>query len=186
MRIDAIILRELHLPLVRPFETSFDVTRNRRILLAEVQSEGLTGRGECTAGERPFFSAESTESAWQVIVNELGPMLAASEPEHGGECPRIFRQVRGNPMAKATLENAIWDLEAQREGLPLAQLFSPLMMPPFARPALENVVPLVVQATRSTVRSSLFLFSLEMSADLPSPVSASVAAGRVVAPGAAM
>jgi o-succinylbenzoate synthase len=35
MRIDAIILRELHLPLVRPFETSFGVTRNRRILLAE-------------------------------------------------------------------------------------------------------------------------------------------------------
>jgi O-succinylbenzoate synthase len=72
MRIDAIILRELHMPLVRPFETSFGVTRNRRYLLAEVQSEGLTGWGECTAGERPIFSSESTDSAWQVIVNELG------------------------------------------------------------------------------------------------------------------
>ena len=82
----------------------------------------LTGWGECTAGERPYFSGESTDSAWQAIVNELGPMLAASEPEHGGECPAIFRLVRGNPMAKAALENAIWDLEAQREGLPLAQL----------------------------------------------------------------
>ena len=122
MRIDSIVLREVQIPLLRPFETSFGVTRERRILLAEVRSEGLTGWGECTAGERPFFSAESTDSAWQVIVNELGPVLAASEPEHGGECPGIFRQVRGNPMAKATLENAIWDLEAQREGLPLAQL----------------------------------------------------------------
>ena len=46
MRIDAIILRELHMPLVRPFETSFGVTRNRRIVLAEIQSEGLTGWGE--------------------------------------------------------------------------------------------------------------------------------------------
>ena len=55
MRIDAIILRELHLPLVRPFETSFGVTRNRRILLAEIRSEGLTGWGECTAGERPLL-----------------------------------------------------------------------------------------------------------------------------------
>ena len=77
MRIDAIILREVHLPLVRPFETSFGVTRDRRILLAEIQSEGLTGWGECTAGERPFFSGESTDGAWQTIVNELGPMLAA-------------------------------------------------------------------------------------------------------------
>jgi o-succinylbenzoate synthase len=122
MRIDAIILRELHVPMVRPFETSFGVTRNRRILLAEVQSEGLTGWGECTAGERPFFSGESTDTAWQVIVNELAPVLAAECPEHGGECPRIFRSVRGNPMAKATLENAIWDLEAQREGISLARL----------------------------------------------------------------
>ncbi|MGC9224378.1 MAG: o-succinylbenzoate synthase [Terracidiphilus sp.] len=122
MRIDAIILRELHMPLVRPFETSFGVTRNRRIVLAEVQSEGLTGWGECTAGEHPFFSPESTDTVWQVLLNELVPMLAAESPEHGGECPRIFRAVRGNPMAKATLENAIWDLEAQREGIPLSRL----------------------------------------------------------------
>jgi O-succinylbenzoate synthase len=122
MRIDAIILRELHMPLVRPFETSFGVTRNRRIVLAEVQSEGLSGWGECTAGERPFFSGESTDSAWQVLVQELAPMLAASSPEHGGECPGIFRAVRGNQMAKATLENAIWDLEAQREGVSLSRL----------------------------------------------------------------
>jgi O-succinylbenzoate synthase len=122
MRIDAIYLRELHMPLVRPFETSFGVTRNRRILLAEVQSEGLTGWGECTAGEHPFFSGESTDTAWQVMVNELGPMLAAESPDHGGQCPRIFRSVRGNPMAKAALENAIWDLEAQREGISLSQL----------------------------------------------------------------
>ncbi|MFZ0744203.1 MAG: o-succinylbenzoate synthase [Terracidiphilus sp.] len=122
MKIDGIILRELHLHLVRPFETSFGVTRERRILLAEIHSEGLTGWGECTAGERPFFSGESTDTAWQMLVNELGPRLASESPEHGGECPRIFGQVRGNRMAKATLENAIWDLEAQREGVSLSQL----------------------------------------------------------------
>jgi O-succinylbenzoate synthase len=122
MKIDAIILRELHLPLVHPFETSFGVTRERRILLAEVQSEGLTGWGECTAGEHPFFSEESTDSAWVVITNELAPMLAAESPAHGGECQRIFRPVRGNRMAKAALENAIWDLEAQREGVSLSRL----------------------------------------------------------------
>ena len=122
MKIDAIILRELHIPLVRPFETSFGVTRNRRILLAEIKSEGLTGWGECTAGERPNFSAESTDSAWAAIVNELAPLLAAESPEHGGECPKIFRRVRGNRMAKAALENAIWDLEAQRQEVSLAHL----------------------------------------------------------------
>ena len=122
MRIDGIILRELRLPLVRPFETSFGVTTDRRIVLAEVRSEGLIGWGECTAGERPFFSAETTDTAWQILVNELGPMLAAETPEHGGDCPRIFKRVRGNRMAKAALENAVWDLEAQREGVSISVL----------------------------------------------------------------
>ena len=122
MRIDAIILRELAMSLVRPFETSFGVTRDRRVLLAEVHSEGLVGWGECTVGERPYFSGESTDSAWSVITQELGPMLAAESPEHGGDCPRIFKRVRDNRMAKATLENAIWDIEAQREGVSLSRL----------------------------------------------------------------
>jgi o-succinylbenzoate synthase len=122
MKIDSIILREIRMPLVRPFETSFGVTRDRRIVLAEVQSEGLSGWGECTAGEHPHFSEESTDTAWQVLVHELGPLLAAESPDHGGDCPRLFKRVRGNNMAKATLENAIWDLEAQREGVPLAAL----------------------------------------------------------------
>jgi O-succinylbenzoate synthase len=123
MKIDGIVLRELHIPLLRPFETSFGVTRDRRVLLAEVRSEGLTGWGECTAGEHPHFSYESTDTAWHVLLHELGPSLAAVEQvEHGGEIPTIFKLVRGHRMAKATLENAIWDLEAQREGIPLASL----------------------------------------------------------------
>jgi o-succinylbenzoate synthase len=122
MKIDGILLRELHMPLVRPFQTSFGTTTNRRILLAEVRSDGLTGWGECTAGERPHFSGESTDTAWQVIMSELGPMLAAAHPEHGGDCQKIFNVVRGNPMAKAALENAIWDLEAQREGVSISKL----------------------------------------------------------------
>src|SRR6202453_1602985 len=141
MKIDAIILRELQVPLVRPFETSFGVTSNRRIVLAEVRSEGLSGWGECTAGERPFFSAESTDSCWQVIVSELGPMLAAATPAHGGDCPKIFRLVRGNPMAKATLENAIWDIEAQREGISLSRLIGGV------RDVIPCGVSLGIQAT---------------------------------------
>src|SRR3954471_13790147 len=122
MRIDGIVVREIRMPLVRPFQTSFGITRNRRILLVEVRSEGLTGWGECTAGERPHFSSESTDTAWQVIVDELGPMLAAAQPDHGGSCPKLFDIVRGHPMAKAALENAIWDIEAQRERVSLSRL----------------------------------------------------------------
>jgi o-succinylbenzoate synthase len=122
MRIDAIFLRELRLPLVQPFQTSFGTTTERRILLVELRGEGLSGWGECVAGEHPFFSDETIETAWYVIQQELAPALASADPEHGGKCPSIFRQVRGHRMAKAALENAVWDLEAQMRGVPLAKL----------------------------------------------------------------
>jgi o-succinylbenzoate synthase len=122
MRIDAIVLREIRMPLVEPFVTSFGKTTDRRVLLAEIHAEGLVGWGECVAGEHPYFSAESIDTAWVVLLKELGPMLASSAVEHGGDCPKIFKKVRGNPMAKAALENAIWDLEAQIEKAPLYEL----------------------------------------------------------------
>src|SRR5450432_691637 len=120
MKIDSIYLREIQVPLVRPFQTSFGTTTDRRILLVEVKVDGLTGWGECTAGERPYFSEETVDSAWDVIRGELAPALASAEVQHAGNCPRIFKQVRGNRMAKAALENAVWDLEAQMRGIPLA------------------------------------------------------------------
>jgi len=122
MRIDAIFLRELRLPLVKPFQTSFGTTTDRRILLVELQAEGLTGWGECVAGEHPYFSDETVDTAWLVIQQELAPMLANAELPHAGKVPSIFRQVRGHRMAKAALENAVWDLEAQMKGIPLASL----------------------------------------------------------------
>lgn len=122
MRIDAIILREVHIPLVRPFETSFGVTLNRRVILVELKAEGLTGWGECVAGEHPYYSEESTDTAWQVMLAELAPMLVAANPEHGGKCPGIFGKVRGNRMAKGGLANAVWDLEAQMRGISLSEL----------------------------------------------------------------
>ncbi len=122
MKIDAVVVREISMPLVRPFETSFGRTTERRILLVEVQSEGISGWGECTAGEHPSFSEESTSTAWAVIIEELLPLLMQAEIANSGACPKIFSGVRGNRMAKAALENAIWDLESQQKGIALADL----------------------------------------------------------------
>jgi O-succinylbenzoate synthase len=122
MKIDSIILRELRMSLVHPFQTSFGETRERRVLLAEVRADGLSGWGECTAGEHPYFSEESTDTAWMTIQQELVPLLTAAEDQSGGKCPHIFRPVRGHRMAKATLENALWDLEAQMRRIPLYEL----------------------------------------------------------------
>ncbi|HVJ07380.1 MAG TPA: o-succinylbenzoate synthase [Acidisarcina sp.] len=122
MKIEAIFLRELRIPLVRPFETSFGRTTERRILLAEIRADGLSGWGECTAGEHPYYSDETVDTAWTIMLAELAPVLAAAEVAHPGKIPHLFGRVRGHRMAKAALENAVWDLQAQMEGVPLAQL----------------------------------------------------------------
>lgn len=122
IKIDAIHMREINLPLAYPFETSFGVTTDRRVLLVEIESEGLTAWGECVAGEHPYFSDEMIDTAWIVTETELAPRLLEAEIDGGGDCPDVFRQVRGHRMAKAALENAVWDLSAQRAGAPLGKL----------------------------------------------------------------
>jgi len=120
--IDAVHLREINMPLAFPFETSFGLTTTRRILLVEIESDGMTAWGECVAGEHPYFSDECIDTAWIVTENELAPRLLGKELVGGGSCPDLFRQVRGHRMAKAALENAVWELEAQKKQVPLARL----------------------------------------------------------------
>jgi O-succinylbenzoate synthase len=122
LTIDAVHLREINMPLAFPFETSFGVTTIRRILLVEVESDGLTAWGECVAGEHPYFSEETIDTAWMITETELVPRLLEKELVGGGSCPALFSQVRGHRMAKAALENAVWDLEAQKKRMPLAEL----------------------------------------------------------------
>ena len=121
-KLDAVHLREINLPLAHPFETSFAVTTARRILLVEMMCDGLSAWGECVAGEHPFFSDETVDTAWVTMERELVPRLLAAELESGGAVPQVLKQIRGHRMAKAALENAVWDLEAQREEISLAKL----------------------------------------------------------------
>jgi O-succinylbenzoate synthase len=118
--IQSIELREIRLPLVHFFETSFGRTTERRIILARVTDEnGAEGWGECTAGEGPFYSNEWTETAWATLVEFLGPMMSGKKVESAAHVFKLMSPVRGHRMAKATLETACWDLEAKNAGVPL-------------------------------------------------------------------
>ncbi|MGO9085112.1 MAG: o-succinylbenzoate synthase [Terriglobales bacterium] len=122
MKIEAITLREIHMPLVHFFETSFGRTYSRRILLVTVHSEGLDGWGECVAGEDPFYSSEWIESAWPTLTRYLIPVLLGRNVESARECPALLAKVRAHRMAKAALENALWEAEAIGKRQPLWKL----------------------------------------------------------------
>lgn len=120
MNIQNIELREIRLPLIHFFETSFGRTTERRILLVRaVDADGAEGWGECTAGEGPFYSEEWTETAWTTIQEFLAPMVLGHEVEGASDVYSLMKAVRGHSMAKAAIETACWDLEAKRAGLSL-------------------------------------------------------------------
>ncbi|MGA2003519.1 MAG: o-succinylbenzoate synthase [Terriglobales bacterium] len=122
MKIESVTLREIHMPLVHFFETSFGRVYSRRILLVSIDADGVRGWGECVAGEDPFYSSEWTESAWPTIKNYLAPALLRGEVRSGRDCPALFARVRGHRMSKAGLENAVWDMEARQKQQPLWKL----------------------------------------------------------------
>jgi O-succinylbenzoate synthase len=122
MKVESLTLREIQMPLVNFFETSFGRVYSRRILLVSVVADGVKGWGESVAGEDPYYSAEWIESAWAIIKHHLAPTLLKGSPESGRQVPTLFAQVRGNRMAKAAIENAIWDVEARQKQQPLWKL----------------------------------------------------------------
>jgi len=122
MKIEAVTLREIQMPLVHFFETSFGRTYSRRILLVTVHSDGIEGWGECVVGEDPFYSSEWIESAWPTLTKYLIPTMLGKTIESGRECPALFAKIRSHRMAKAGLENAIWEAESIQKKIPLWKL----------------------------------------------------------------
>jgi O-succinylbenzoate synthase len=122
MRVQEITLRELRMKLVTPFETSMERTEVRRILLVEANVDGTTGWGECVAGEAPWYSPETTETAWHILRDHLWRLIKGKEFGSAAEVWDLLRYVRGHNMAKGSLEAAIWDAEAKQKGVALSKL----------------------------------------------------------------
>jgi O-succinylbenzoate synthase len=122
MRIDAVELAVLRLPLVRPFETSFGRMAAREFVLVAARHDGVAGWGECVAEVDPYYSSETTASSWQILSKYLVPAILGIEIEHPRGLHGLWRRVRGHRMAKAALEMAAWDLHARLERRPLCEL----------------------------------------------------------------
>jgi o-succinylbenzoate synthase len=122
MRVRKITLREIHLRLLSPFETSFGKTDLRRIVLLEADVDGTIGWGESTAGENPYYCYETVETAWHILRDHAWRIIKDKEFGSADEVWDLLAHIRGHNMAKAALETAVWDAEAKQKNLPLAKL----------------------------------------------------------------
>ena len=107
------------MPLVHFFETSFGRTDERDMILVEAAAQGVSGWGEVTAGENPFYNQEWTESAWLILKHYAAPRVLGRELGSAAETGALTAHIRGHNMARGGLEAAIWDLEARLNGKPL-------------------------------------------------------------------
>jgi o-succinylbenzoate synthase len=120
LHLERLELREIELPLRAPFETSFGRTTARRIMIAKVYDVGgAYGYGECTAPEDPFYNHETVDTAWIIVAKYAAPLLSSAQVASASEVADAFKRIRGNRMALASLEAAIWDLEAKMAQEPL-------------------------------------------------------------------
>jgi o-succinylbenzoate synthase len=122
MRIESVALHQIRLPLKSAFMTSLGTQIDRPCLIVTISADGLVGYGECVAGEGPWYSYETVETAWHIMRDFLIGRLLGATVDDPASVWALFAPVRGHNMAKAALEMACWDLAAKARGVSLAQL----------------------------------------------------------------
>ncbi|WP_047983634.1 o-succinylbenzoate synthase [Ornithinibacillus californiensis] len=121
MPLKKIILHRLMMRMIDPFATSFGTMQDKEFFIIEaLDTDGNRGFGESVSFPIPWYTEETVKSNKDIIEDFLIPILRDNEIEHPNEVFPLFGRLRGNNMAKAAIEGAIWDLYAKREGIPLA------------------------------------------------------------------
>jgi o-succinylbenzoate synthase len=158
MRVESAVLRHVEMPLRFRFRTSFGETSVKKFLLLELRGDGLSGWGECVAEEAPFYSPETLSTAAPILTKYLVPLVLGKNVASPAAFDDAARRVRGNRMAKATVECALRDLHARAAGVALGRSLGgvreaievgvSLGISPTAKDAVENVRKHVAQGYR--------------------------------------
>jgi O-succinylbenzoate synthase len=120
MKVTAIELRRISLPLVSPFRTSFSTQNVKDALLVRIISPDSEGWGECVALADPRYSAEYTDGAQAVIRDHLAPAILKTQELSAAQVATVLAPFKGHPMAKAAIEMGVLDAELRAAGMPLS------------------------------------------------------------------
>jgi o-succinylbenzoate synthase len=115
VKIERIDLIHVRVPLIEPFRISSGAVAEKDGIVVRVRSDGLTGYGESSPMAGTFYSSDTPESCWRELCESVVPAAFEKNSLTALELP-------GSNFARAGVETALWDLEAQRQGLPLYKL----------------------------------------------------------------
>ncbi len=123
MKIEAITLHHISMPLVAPFETSFGRETDRQCVLITLRADGLIGYGECVATRDPGYSYETAGTAWHILEEFIAPLIIGKDIADARDFQKRVEGIRGHHLAKAGVEMALWDLLGKRDGKSLKDMF---------------------------------------------------------------
>lgn len=120
--IKEIKLRKLKMKLKDPFTTSFGTLQEKTFFIIEaIDRAGKRGFGESVAFDSPWYTEETVQTNAHMIEDFLIPILCENEISHPDDVSALFSPIKGNNMAKAAIEGAVWDLYAKQQNIPLAK-----------------------------------------------------------------
>ncbi|WP_338470705.1 o-succinylbenzoate synthase [Niallia sp. XMNu-256] len=123
MKLDRVVLRHLQMEMKSPFATSFGTFKTKEFILVEaIDEDGVSGWGEATAFDAPWYNEETVKTNWHMLEDFLIPLSLKEKIQHPNELNERFAFIRKNNMAKAAIEGAVWDLYAKKQQQPLSKL----------------------------------------------------------------
>ncbi|MCI3197986.1 o-succinylbenzoate synthase [Bacillus sp. HU-1818] len=122
IQIEKITLYHVSMKLKKPFKTSIETLQERKFLIVEaIDQSGVVGWGEVSAFSSPWYTEETIQTCLHMLKDFFIPNVVGREFTHPSDVPNSLERFKGNRMAKAGLESAVWDIYAKRKGITLAE-----------------------------------------------------------------
>ena len=91
-------------------------------IVVTVQSDGITGVGEASPMAATMSMSEAIGATWDSLKERVIPAVVSMRPKSLDDVCGVLEAVGGDASARAGVESAFYDVEAQRVGMPLARL----------------------------------------------------------------
>lgn len=120
MRVEAIEVHEVEVPLVAPFRTAHGVESVRRVALVRVCTEQGEGWGEDPALTEPGYDMEYQAASVAALVDHLAPRVVGADLDDPVTVDRCLAGLVGWSMARHALTTALLDARLRASGRSLA------------------------------------------------------------------
>jgi len=119
-----ISLHRVRVPFVEPFRISNGVVAEKDAILIELTTdEGIVGWGEASPMSGSFYSAATPDSSWAALKEQIVPALLSAGDVDSATFFEFLREQPADQFAKAGIEGALWDANANKRGMALCELF---------------------------------------------------------------